>query len=393
MAAAAGGYVLASMPSAKITKMPHAVFNKEYKMKVPYKLKQGQSRIFHQLPSGLNMEIIFQEGVRNEQNKKLPIPAPLVFVHGSFHAAWCWAEHWLPFFSQNGFDSYALSLLGQVQFSFINQKPNFIVRVSNFGSLGKIWWLIGSQMFQFSILPFIHVICSPNSDSSHNLEHWQGESDAPDGSVAGSLQSHASDIADFIKNQTTLSPVLIGHSFGGLIVQYYIANLEKESNLAGAVLVCSVPPTGNSGLVWRYLFTKPVAAFKVTMSLAAKAFQTSLPLCKETFFSREMDDHLVLRYQELMTESSRMPLFDLRKLNASLPVTSVPDPSTRVLVMGAADDFIVDAKGLEETGSFYGVKPVCVNGVAHDMMLDSSWEKGAQLIVSWIQNDVKSLTL
>ncbi|KAD7117750.1 hypothetical protein R6Q59_005725 [Mikania micrantha] len=323
--AAGGSYVLASILSMKITKMPQSLVNNEYRMKVPYKLKLGQSRIFHKLPSGLNMEVIFQKGMRNQQTEKSP---PLVFVHGSFHAAWCWAEHWLPFFSQNGFDSYALSLLGQ------------------------------------------------------------GESDDPDDTVAGSLQTHAADVADFIKNQTTLSPVLIGHSFGGLIVQYYIASLEKDSSgsLAGAVLVCSVPPAGNSGLVWRYLFTKPVAAFKVTMSLAAKAFQTSLPLCKETFFLCKMDDHLVLRYQELMTESSRMPLFDLRKLNASLPVASVPNLSTRVLVMGAVDDFIVDAKGLDETGSFYDVEPVRVEGVAHDVMLDPLWEKGAQLIKSWIQN-------
>ncbi|KAJ9564435.1 hypothetical protein OSB04_000401 [Centaurea solstitialis] len=315
-----GYVVLASMASSSTNRMT--------KMPLPYKLKQGQSRLFHQLPSGLKMEVIHQN--KNPLKNQSTSPPPLVFIHGSFHAAWCWAEHWLPFFSQNGFDSYALSLLGQ------------------------------------------------------------GESDAPDGSVAGSLQTHAADIADFIQKQTILSPVLIGHSFGGLIVQYYIANLEKDSSgkLSGAVLVCSVPPTGNSGLVWRYLFSKPVAAFKVTMSLAAKGFQTSLPLCKETFFSEGMDDHLVLRYQELMKESSRMPLFDLRKLNASLPVASVPNPSTKVFVMGAADDFIVDAKGLEETGSFYGVQPVCVEGVAHDMMLDSSWEKGAEQILSWIKRVV-----
>lgn len=34
---------------------------------------------------------------------------------------------------------------------------------------------------------------------------------------------------------------------------------------------------------------------QVTRSLAAKAFQTSLPLCKETFFSAAMEDDLVLR--------------------------------------------------------------------------------------------------
>ncbi|PIN05838.1 Soluble epoxide hydrolase [Handroanthus impetiginosus] len=321
-----------SNPQCRITVMPRAVLkNINYKMGVPYELKQGQSRHFHKLPSGLNMEFIFQKGRDRKEEK--PQKTPLVFVHGSFHAAWCWAEHWLPFFSQHGFDCYALSLLGQ------------------------------------------------------------GESDSPAGQVAGSLQTHAADVADFICKEIELPPVLLGHSFGGLIVQYYLAYVgsrelqEKECShpyLAGGVLVCSVPPSGNSGLVWRYLFSKPIAAFKVTRSLAAKAFQTSLPLCKETFFSAAMEDRLVLRYQKLMTESSSMPLFDLRKLNASLPVPPMKDSSIKILVLGANDDFIVDAEGLRETGRFYGVSPVCIEGVAHDMMLDCSWEKGAQVILSWL---------
>jgi hypothetical protein len=53
--------------------------------------------IFHQLPSGLNMEVIVQKGVgdkdpdeRIERNSENPL---LIFVHGSKYAAWCWAEH------------------------------------------------------------------------------------------------------------------------------------------------------------------------------------------------------------------------------------------------------------------------------------------------------------
>lgn len=42
-----------------------------------------------------------------------------------------------------------------------------------------------------------------------------------------------------------------------------------------------------------------------------------------------------------MKSSSRMPLFDLRKLNASLPVPSIPKSSIELLVLGAKDDFIV----------------------------------------------------
>ena len=45
-----------------------------------------------------------------------------------------------------------------------------------------------------------------------------------------------------------------------------------------------------------------------------------------------------------MKESSKLPLFDLRKLNAALPVPSVPNNTTEVLVMGAINDFIVVSK-------------------------------------------------
>jgi len=94
-----------------------AVLSREKKMGVQYDLKQGQSRNFHKLPSGLSMEVIVQKGAEINKNVEYP---PLVFVHGSYHAAWCWAEHWLPFFSSSGYDCYAVSLLGQVH----SQKGN-----------------------------------------------------------------------------------------------------------------------------------------------------------------------------------------------------------------------------------------------------------------------------
>ncbi|CAD5333382.1 unnamed protein product [Arabidopsis thaliana] len=324
---------LASFPclsSFKMTIKPIAALTNSPRTTIPYELKKGQNRLFHKLPSGLKMEVIEQRKSKSERENP-----PLVFVHGSYHAAWCWAEHWLPFFSSSGFDSYAVSLLGQ------------------------------------------------------------GESDEPLGTVAGTLQVlETCNVHYFIESNLGSSPpVLIGHSFGGLIVQYYLANIVNKQSLgtenafpelSGAVMVCSVPPSGNSGLVLRYLFSKPVAAFKVTLSLAAKGFQKSIPLCRETFFSPAMDDQLVKRYQDLMSESSRMPLFDLRKLNASLPVPKPMENSTKVLVLGAKDDFIVDDEGLKETGRFYDVEPVCIKGVAHDMMLDCSWEKGAEVLLNWL---------
>jgi len=39
-------------------------------------------------------------------------PVPLLFVHGGWHAAWCWDEHFLNFFAENGFQAVAVSLRG-----------------------------------------------------------------------------------------------------------------------------------------------------------------------------------------------------------------------------------------------------------------------------------------
>jgi pimeloyl-ACP methyl ester carboxylesterase len=43
-----------------------------------------------------------------------PVPGrlPLLFVHGSYCAAWVWAETFLPYFARAGFASYAVSLRG-----------------------------------------------------------------------------------------------------------------------------------------------------------------------------------------------------------------------------------------------------------------------------------------
>jgi pimeloyl-ACP methyl ester carboxylesterase len=39
-------------------------------------------------------------------------PAPLLFVHGVAHAAWCWDEHFLDFFADKGYRALAVSIRG-----------------------------------------------------------------------------------------------------------------------------------------------------------------------------------------------------------------------------------------------------------------------------------------
>jgi len=37
---------------------------------------------------------------------------PILFVHGMFHAAWCWSEYFQPYFAERGYVTHALSLRG-----------------------------------------------------------------------------------------------------------------------------------------------------------------------------------------------------------------------------------------------------------------------------------------
>ncbi|GAY16485.1 alpha/beta hydrolase [Mycobacterium sp. shizuoka-1] len=37
---------------------------------------------------------------------------PLLFVHGAFHAAWCWDDHFLDYFAERGYHALALNLRG-----------------------------------------------------------------------------------------------------------------------------------------------------------------------------------------------------------------------------------------------------------------------------------------
>ena len=39
-------------------------------------------------------------------------PVPLLFVHGAWHAAWCWDENFLGYFADKGYRAVALSFRG-----------------------------------------------------------------------------------------------------------------------------------------------------------------------------------------------------------------------------------------------------------------------------------------
>ena len=95
-------------------------------------------------------------------------PTPVLFVHGMFHSAWCWEEHFLPYFAQSGYAAHALSLRGHG------------------GSEGR-------ERFRWI-----------------------------------SLADYVSDLKQVV-NQLTSPPALVGHSMGGMIIQKYLQSHQSPA--------------------------------------------------------------------------------------------------------------------------------------------------------------------
>ena len=304
---------------------------------------------FHLLPDGMKLEV--RKSFASERNRNSGRP-PLLFLHGSYHGPWCYAENFLPYFSAAGYDSIAIAFRAQ------------------------------------------------------------GESDRGDLKIAGDMDSHVADIASFIK---TLSepPVLIAHSFGGLIAEKYVSmmysdqmnqtidgsdsDMDRLPPVAGIALLASVPPSGNKDIIMRITKKSLVDSFKITMAFVFRTFEKNIEVARETFFSKDIPRDMLQRYHAKLAEASPVRLLDLANLNKKLPLPPLPndffDPKDRksrmpVLVAGGTNDLVVDVPALEEAAIYFGTEPILIDDMAHDCMLDTRWENMAQAIQKWLDENM-----
>ena len=108
-------------------------------------LEQPELEVLHRRPAA-------------DKKRKAP---PLLFIHGAYAGAWCWDEHFLPWFAEQGFDAYAVSLRGH----------------------GK----------------------SGGQDDLHQ----------------SSIRDYVADVRSVVETLDA-PPILVGHSMGGMVVQKYL---------------------------------------------------------------------------------------------------------------------------------------------------------------------------
>lgn len=171
----------------------------------------------------------------------------ILFVHGMWHAAWCWEEYFLPYFSQNGYVSYALSLRGH------------------------------------------------GDSDGHEQLRWS------------SINDYVSDLAQVV-DQLKVPPIIVGHSMGGMIVQKY---LESHEVPAAVLLASTPPKGVMLATLRVFLrhpltvlkvgLTLSMSPIVSTQQLAQEAFFSSnISKAKMKMYFSQMHDEAFRAYLDML---------------------------------------------------------------------------------------------
>lgn len=325
------------------------------------------------LPNGVKAQVISSVPVDTGSSSPSKKP-PIVFLHGSFHGAWCWQEQYIPFFAKKGYPCVAFS-----------------------------WKGTGGTPAEEGVKK-VKIVEDHCADFQALLDSLP--------SILG--KDHYNE---------KLLPVVVSHSMGGIIVMKYLDETasgsigtdgKKKPNeiFSGIASMCSVPPSGNGRTTIRYLRRSLIDTYKITVGFVLKKVITDNGICRDCFFGGEkkvsedgftiiddfgVPDEDLARYQGYMERDSKATL-DVSDLAKQAPsktasaggrapfVADLPP----CLVVGATDDFIVDEVANTETADYYGVdQPVYVDS-PHDIMMGRKWQNGANALHEWLEETFAS---
>jgi hypothetical protein len=320
-------------------------------------------------------QLILQNGIKAQVISSIPTiikqkhrKPPILFLHGSFHGAWCWQEKYIPFFVEMGYPCIAYS-----------------------------WRGTGGTPVEDGIKK-VKIV----EDHCDDLQ-----------SLLDSLPSILGDDYCNKEEEQDLRPIVISHSMGGIIVMKYLEEMMMKKNkqpneiFSGIISMCSVPPSGNGKSTIRVIRRSFTDAYRITIGFVLKKVITDESICRQCFFGGDggdgddnidIEDNIsgndIKRYQSYFERDSKATL-DVTDLSKVLPSKNVDTHTGRAsfvsklppcLVIGATDDFIVDEISNMETANYYGIdEPVYIDS-PHDVMLGPKWRNGANTLKDWIEN-------
>jgi pimeloyl-ACP methyl ester carboxylesterase len=241
---------------------------------------------------------------------------PLLFVHGVYHGGWCFLENFIPYFAAQGHPCHALTLRG------------------------------------------------------HRLH------DA--GTIRFSRSEYLADLRRVVASISP-APLVIGHSFGGMLAQFLLA----EGTLRDAVLLATPTPGALLRRAVAETLHHPRIFLPAWLRLDLQRAYHSEVVSRDSFFSPDLPRASFERYVSRLRAISYGTWSFLRMLLAPIPRPRNP-LAARVLVVGGRNDPTCTPAVEHAIARLYDTLAVIVDGVSHDLMLDARWQDAADVVSSWI---------
>jgi pimeloyl-ACP methyl ester carboxylesterase len=206
------------------------------------------------------------------------------------------------------------------------------------------------------------------------------------GASSGRRERHRLGLADYVADVSDVvgslgrKPILVGHSMGGAIVQRYLAT--HGSTVAGAVLFASATAGGLGGRQ----FVDAVRGIGPKTLLNGVRIVRGRPCSPEQandtpFFGSRLNPTAAAQYaRHLGPESLRA----IRDLLQRFPIK--PSGLPPVMVIGSRNDALFGERSQHLTARAYGVTPLLLDGLCHDMMLDPDWELPARRVLEFLKH-------
>jgi len=191
------------------------------------------------------------------------------------------------------------------------------------------------------------------------------------------ISDYVSDVKEVVDSLEE-SPVLIGHSMGGFVVQKYLEKYQAPA----AVLLAAVPPFGVLGGTLAVLRSFPGAFLKANLTLNLKCIIDTPKKFKALMFSDNVPEEDVVTYLKLADSESYLAYMDMLGLN----LVKTDKIKTPLLILGAGKDKAVSAESVQRTANIYNTKAVIFDGMGHDMMLEPDYKKVVDKVVGWLQS-------
>lgn len=161
-------------------------------------------------------------------------------------------------------------------------------------------------------------------------------------------------------------PVLVGHSMGALLAQL----VAERYPVRALVLLTPAPAHGGLAALGKMFRQWPLDTLGVIGG-------RTLPMRRDTLFTG-LDESTGERFAARMGRESPLAQYELLRRRSIGPIAAP------VLVIGAEHDALVPAGDVRRTAARFGVQPVWMRGMGHDVMLDAGWDRTLNVVLDWL---------